>query len=73
MFSSRFMPCPECGESVERSAVDHQCSGDRLVEYQMFMLRKEVADFPNQLQAYLDSPRGQFEAYVAARDLRQAS
>ena len=43
MFPSRFMPCPDCGESLERStAALHRCAKDRELDYQMFRLRNEV-------------------------------
>jgi hypothetical protein len=64
----RFMPCPECGESVaveERSG--HVCDDDRWATYQLFQLREEVAELESQLAAYLDSPHGRFEAWDAAR------
>lgn len=64
----RHMPCPECGESV---AVDlrerHTCEEERWVTYQLFQLREEIEGFDSQLAAYLDSPRGQFELWDAAR------
>lgn len=70
MFLSRFMPCPECGESVERSTEsDHQCHPSRLVDYRMFELRQRVADFEPQLHRFLSSSRGRFEAWLAARDV----
>ena len=64
----RFMPCPECGESLaaeERSG--HVCDDERWATYQLFQLREEVAELEGQLAAYLDSPRGRFEAWDAER------
>src|SRR4051794_34599750 len=36
LYRSRFMPCPQCGASVERAGLaGHECSSERLVAYQM--------------------------------------
>jgi hypothetical protein len=68
MFSSRFMPCPDCGASLERAERDgHTCSPDRWLNYQIFHLRDEIARLDTQLRAYLASPHGRFEAWYAER------
>ena len=68
---SRFMPCPECGGSVERAeAGDHVCDGERLLDLRLFQLREEIAAFDAQLAAWLASARGRFAAWVAERDRR---
>jgi hypothetical protein len=73
MFSSSFMPCSECGESLERSAAaTHRCDPERLVEYQMFGLRDEIAKFEVKLYRYLQTASGRFEVWLAARDVRNA-
>ena len=44
MFRSRYMPCEECGASVDRTGLPgHECSPERRADYQMFGLRDEVA------------------------------
>ena len=74
MFTSRFMPCPECGESVDRIAGSgHQCTSERMFEFQMFGLRDEVAAVESQLHSYLATPWGRFETWVAAREVREPS
>ncbi len=71
LFSSRFMPCTECGASVDRfAAVAHRCSPDRSVDYRMFALREDIAQFEPRLQEYLDTARGRFETWLAARTVR---
>ena len=71
MFPSRFMPCPDCGESLERSAAaSHRCTRDRELGYQMFRLRHEVDSFDERLAAYLSSSTGRFEVWLAARRVR---
>ncbi len=71
LFPSRFMPCAECGESLERFAAGaHHCDQARRVEYQLFGMRHEVAAFESRLQHYLDTPRGSFERWLAARQVR---
>jgi len=68
MFASRFMPCPDCGASLdEEERATHACERERWLDYQLFQLRHEVAAFEGELQAYLASLRGQFEAWYAAR------
>ena len=74
MFLSRFMPCTECGGSVERSTeFDHRCEAGRLVDYRMFELRHRVADFEPQLHGVLGSSRGRFETWLAARDVAESA
>jgi len=66
------MPCPECGESVARELRDrHTCDEDRWASYQLFQLRDEIDSFDGQLAGYLDSPRGRFELWDAARRRRE--
>ena len=68
----RYMPCANCGASVERSSTDeHVCDRARLVEYQMFQLRDEVAEVESELGAYFDSPSGRFELWLAERERRR--
>ena len=70
MFLSRFMPCTECGDSVDRSTEsDHRCHPNRLLDYRMFELRQRVADFEPQLHSFLASSGGRFEMWLAARDV----
>jgi hypothetical protein len=65
------MPCSECGAAVERPKQDeHVCEPDRLLDYQLFQLRDEVAALEGELVVYLDSPRGRFELWCAERDRR---
>lgn len=72
MFSSPYMPCAECGESVQRSAAAaHRCDRERLVEYQMFALRDDIAEFEPRMQQYLQSASGRFETWLAARQIRE--
>lgn len=74
MFISRYMPCSECGASVERSALDsHTCDPGRRLDYQMFGLREEIAGFENAFHTYLRGTRGQFDMWMAAQEVRRAS
>ena len=73
MFLSRFMPCPDCGESVDRSTAHvHSCDPHRRLWFQMFGLRHEIAAFEFKLGEHLDSPRGRFESWLAAQQVRAA-
>lgn len=71
MFSSPFMPCADCGESVERSATaTHLCSVERLADYQIFGLRDEIVRFDARLRQYQHTAAGSFEVWLAARQVR---
>lgn len=71
-FPSRFMPCAECGVSLERDALErHECELERVLDFRLFHLRDEVAAFEQQLRAYLASALGQFEVWYAARERRR--
>jgi hypothetical protein len=64
----RFMPCPDCGESVPADArAEHRCEDERWLTYQLFQLRDEIASLEQQVASYLASPRGRFELWDAER------
>jgi hypothetical protein len=66
---SRFMPCAECGASVEQAEADaHACDRERLLDFRLFQLRDEMAAFDEQLAAWLASARGRFAAWLAERE-----
>jgi hypothetical protein len=72
MFASRFMPCPACGVSVERTqSAMHRCDPDRAVAYQMVAMRAEIDSFEERFQSYLGSTHGRFERWLVARQLRR--
>lgn len=71
MFRSRFMPCPECGASVDRASdAVHECSDERRADYLLFGLRDEVARLEASVQDYLHTATGRFEVWLAARQVR---
>ena len=63
----RHIPCPDCGASVPVRQREHVCDGEVWATYQLFQLRDKTAAFDDQLAFYLDSPRGRFELWDAAR------
>jgi hypothetical protein len=68
---SPYMPCPECGASVERAEVGaHVCELERLLDFRLFQLREEIAAFDTQLATWLASARGRFAAWLAEHDRR---
>lgn len=68
MFLSRYMPCTDCGASVERTEAElHECDEERRLDFLVFGLRDELERFEHQLAAWLESARGRFEAFYAAR------
>jgi hypothetical protein len=67
-FESKYMPCEECGASVARAEREaHKCERERWLSYQVFQRRDELERFDHELAAFLESPRGRFEAWYAAR------
>ena len=71
MFRSRFMPCPECGASVDRAGgPEHECSSDRRADFQMFGLRGEVGQLEAEVRRHLATASGRFETWLAARQVR---
>lgn len=74
MFLPSSMPCPECGASVPRSAVDnHACDPPRWVDFQMAAMTSAIASFECDLRAFLAGKEGRFEAWLAARDVRRTA
>jgi hypothetical protein len=71
VFGSRFMPCQQCGASVDRTDLPaHECSPDRWADYQMLGLRGEVAQLETGIRRYLATASGRFESWLAARQVR---
>jgi hypothetical protein len=72
MFRSRFMPCRECGASVDREETSaHVCDPDRLVDFHLFALRFDLGRLEQSILAFLDSPIGRYEVWQARRDVRR--
>lgn len=72
VFLSRFMPCPGCGASCERSAFgEHACDPERSLDFRVFQLRDEIAELEHGIEAYLEAPQGRFEVWYAARERRR--
>lgn len=66
---SRYMPCADCGASVDRAAMGaHLCEPERMLDFRLFQLRDEIAAFDAQLAAWLATARGRFAAWIAERD-----
>jgi hypothetical protein len=73
VFLSRFLPCAECGGSVDRtSGVVHTCDPERLVDYRMFRLRAEIETLESVFAEFLETPDGRFQRWLAARDVRRS-
>jgi hypothetical protein len=68
---SPYMPCAECGASVEREGAGvHECDTERLLDFRLFQLREEILAFDAQLAEWLASAHGRFAAWIAERDRR---
>ena len=73
MFSSRFMPCSDCGESVERNAAgEHRCRPERIAQYQAFEMGDDIATFEERMGDFLRTATGRFEVWLAARHVRRS-
>ena len=69
MFPSRYMPCPDCGASLEPDERrHHSCERERALDYQMFQLRGQVQGLEQSIDEYLNSPHGKFERWYAERE-----
>jgi len=68
VFPSRYMPCPDCGASLERREKSHDCEPERRLDFVLFQLRDDVAGFEGELAVYLATPRGRFEVFYAERE-----
>lgn len=72
MFSSlpqpSHLPCPDCGESVLVALRhDHACDEERRLSYRVFQHRAELDALEEEIEAYLESPEGQFALWEAER------
>jgi hypothetical protein len=50
---------------------EHACDPLRALEFRLFQLRDEVADFDEGLRGYLTSPQGRFAQWLAERERRR--
>jgi len=63
-----YMACLECGASVARGeADDHVCDPERREEFLFVRWRGELARLEEEFSRYLESPRGRFDTWYAAR------
>jgi hypothetical protein len=63
-----YLPCHECGAAVAHDEAEtHVCEPERRIDYLLVQLGDELARFEEELGLYLESPRGRFEAWYAAR------
>lgn len=74
MFWSSYMPCADCGESVDRQAAgSHSCDPQRRLDFQMVAMQREILAFDTTLREYLSSREGQFQVWLAAREVRRSA
>ena len=72
MFGSQFMPCRDCGASVDHhDPTEHVCAPDALVAFHLFALRSDVERLEESVTAYLDSPTGRFDVWRARRKVQR--
>jgi hypothetical protein len=67
VFPSRYVPCPECGASLERAAAGHECDPERWLDFTLFQLRDALEGFERALATFLATPHGRFEVFYAER------
>lgn len=71
MFWSSFIPCATCGEAIQREQTgSHVCDPERRVEFQMAAAQHRIDAVDSELEKYLATNAGRFEAWLAARDVR---
>lgn len=71
VFMSRYMPCEECGASIDRASLaEHVCSPGRRADYQLFGLRGELTELEAEIRRHLATAAGRFETWLAARQVR---
>lgn len=65
-----YTSCPACGTSVGLESLQtdrHRCDARHLEEHAIRLAVSEIDLLEVELRDYLDSPRGRFEAFYAAR------
>jgi len=65
-----YRSCPRCGVAVQRTrlAADlHACGPDRVLTHQTMKGRWALQRLEDDLAAWLDTPAGGFQAYLARR------
>lgn len=63
------MPCPDCGASLPVAAeAGHVCDEERLLDFRIVGLGPEIAQFDEELAAWLDTPEGLFARFMAEYD-----
>jgi hypothetical protein len=63
-----YTACLSCGASVARGeALSHVCEPGQRLDHLLAQLLGELAHFEQEFVEYLESPRGRFEAWYAAR------
>jgi hypothetical protein len=86
MFTPRFMPCPECGSSIDFAyAEEHVCPTAKQQTVYPMVQQQDVApaeptaseavtsaDVEAELQRYLETAAGRFESWLAALQVRAA-
>jgi hypothetical protein len=68
--SREYTRCPACGTSVGLESLEtelHRCDGRHRTDHALWLALAEVDLFEGGWQEYLDSPRGRFEVFYAAR------
>lgn len=74
MSRPRFLPCPDCGASVDRATgMPHRCDPVHQTEYELLGLRLESDTFEDGLHHWLDTVDGRFETWLAVRRVRGAA
>lgn len=74
MFWSSYVPCADCGESVDRVAAgSHTCDPQRRLDFQMVAMQRHILSFDTELREYLSSSEGRFQVWLAAQEVRRSA
>jgi hypothetical protein len=62
------MACPNCGEPCAYELNDgHVCQLEKRYDFHLIQQHFAIKRFQDELEAWLDSPPGRFESWLAAR------
>jgi hypothetical protein len=64
----QYLACESCGQAVPRADIEqHTCDEQRWLDYQLVVLRPEIARLEQDFGDWLDTPAGRFEQFYAER------
>lgn len=65
-----YRACPDCGSAVQKKVLDngeHVCNSERFIAHQSMLARRELDRFEDLVAAYVATPAGAFQQFLARR------